>query len=181
MLFDRLKIVQGLRDLFLANDSKAFHLACEALEVNTKNIDEFEGEFNRFFVGPKAPLAAPYASLYLESRGTIMSKTTESVRELYSFMGFVNPKEGSIPEDFLGLELDAYYQLLHVELVKKIDYLKSLRIFFLKNHILTWIPDFIESVKGASKKPSNELLALMDLIDAFFNSELSIQGENDEK
>lgn len=76
------------------------------------------------------------------------------------------------------MELDAYYQLLYIELIKDIQYLQALRYDFLKTHMAVWIPQFIKSVRDYTQKPSAEVLALVEILEAFINSELSIQGVN---
>ncbi|NLC27937.1 MAG: molecular chaperone TorD family protein [Campylobacteraceae bacterium] len=173
MLPKRLTTALGLRGVFTAKDTNSLISACNKLEIKIENNEQFEGEFNRYFVGPQAPIAPPYASFYLDGGGAIMGKTTQTVRELYDLMGLINPKEGSLPEDFLGLELDAYYQLLHIELTKNIHYLQSLRLHFLKEHIAMWIPLFIQAAKNSDHTPSPSLLALLDSLNAFINTELS--------
>lgn len=173
MLSKRLTTALGLRDAFAAKDAKSLINACQMLNISVKNNEQFEGEFNRYFVGPEAPIAPPYASVYLEGSNLLMGETTQTVRELYALMGLTNPNEGAIPEDFLGLELDAYYQLLYIELTKKIHYLHSLRLYLLKEHMATWIPLFVQAAKNTAQSPSPSLLALLNSLSAFINTELS--------
>jgi len=177
MIPQRLKTVMALRDVFMAKNELMLAKGFQDLGINFDNTQQLEGDFNRYFVGPQAPIAAPYASLYLENSGMIMGETTHKVRDFFSLIGLSNPQKNKIPEDFLGLELDAYYQLLYIELIKDIQYLQALRYDFLKTHMAVWIPQFIKSVRDYTQKPSAEVLALVEILEAFINSELSIQGD----
>ena len=177
MIPQRVKTAMALRDVFMAKDEASLIQGFHDLGINVSNIQKLEGDFNRHFVGPQAPIAAPYASLYLENTGLIMGETTHKVREFFALIGLANPNKDSIPEDFLGLELDAYYQLLYIELEKDITYLQALRRDFLKTHMAIWIPLFIQSVRNNTDNPFKEVLALVETLEAFINSELSIQGD----
>ena len=173
----RLADAKALRDIFNSTDTASLWAAFSVITPKTSSSPMLlEAEFNRFFVGPDAPLTPPYASIYLEKSGLLMSKTTQEVRELYTLFGLKNPKDGQQPDDFLGFELDAYYQLLYIELHSNILYLKSLRCYFLQEHMARWIFPFIEA--AAQHAPSADLTQVLDLLHRFITTELSIQGEN---
>jgi len=177
MIPQRLEIAMALRDVFMAKNEASLAKGFEDLGIEVSDTQKLEGDFNRHFVGPQAPIAAPYASLYLDNAGLIMGETTHKVREFFGLIGLTNPNKDSIPEDFLGLELDAYYQLLYIEITKDITYLQAQRLDFLKTHMAAWIPLFIQSVRSNTDSPSKEVLALVDTLEAFINSELTIQGD----
>ncbi|MBN2963555.1 molecular chaperone TorD family protein [Sulfurospirillum sp. T05] len=179
MTLSRLADAKALRDIFNSTDTASLWAAFGAISSETSSSAmSLEAEFNRFFVGPDAPLAPPYASIYLEKSGLLMSKTTQEVRGLYTLFGLKNPKDGQQPDDFLGFELDAYYQLLYIELHSNILYLKPLRCYFLQEHMARWILPFVEAVKQHA--PSPALTQIVDLLQRFITTELSIQGENHE-
>ncbi len=90
-----------------------------------------------------------------------MTKTTMQIRDLYEIMGFKNSLKDKVPEDFIGLELDAYYQLLFIEIEKEIPYLKDLRTYFLCEHIDTWIFKFINRVLEHQDKNSNAIILII--------------------
>ena len=153
-----LKRVKHLRDFFNAQDTKALGTAFRALEFPIDVDDEtLETLFNRYFVGPMEPLAAPYASIYLDDPDVVMGKSTMLVRNLYETMGFVYPLKNSVPEDYIGIELDAYYQLVYLEEVKKVTYLSELRHYFLHEHLAQWIPKFCETIMGQRSEASNAI------------------------
>lgn len=179
MTLSRLDDAKALRDIFNSSNTASLWVAFLTISPTTNSSPMLlEAEFNRFFVGPDAPLAPPYASLYLEKSGLIMSKTTQEVKEIYSLFGLKNPKEGQQPDDFLGFELDAYYQLLYIEIQSNIHYLEPLRRYFLQEHMARWILPFVEAVKQHA--PSPALTQIVDLLQRFITTELSIQGENHE-
>ncbi len=174
----RLKIAKSLRDIFLSTNSKELFEAYSTL-FNNKEVSEIELEtqFNYFFVGPETPVAAPYASIYLDEEDALMTETTMRIRDLYQIMGFKNSLKNKVPEDFLGLELDAYYQLLFIEIEKDIPYLKDLRTYFLCEHIDAWIFKFINRVLENSSDNSSAINLIIKQLDDFFKNELKIKGE----
>ncbi len=175
---ERLKTAKNLRDIFLSNNSKELFKAFSSLFKDT-NISEIELEtdFNYYFIGPDAPIAPPYASIYLDEEDALMTKTTMQIRDLYEIMGFKNSLKDKVPEDFIGLELDAYYQLLFIEIEKDIPYLKDLRTYFLCEHINTWIFKFRDRVLEHKDKNSKVVNLIIEELDKFFINELKIKGE----
>ncbi len=175
---ERLETIKALRDIFLSNNSKELLKAFLNLTKETKIPEmELETQFNRYFIGPDTPIAAPYASLYLNKEDSLMTKTTIQIRNLYEIMGFKNSLKNKVPEDFLGLELDAYYQLLFIELEKNNSYLKNLRIYFLHEHINIWIFKFISKVMKNLTEQSNTIKQIIKELETFFQNELKIKGE----
>ncbi len=173
----RLKTVKILRDIFLSSNSKELYKAFQCLkkEIFISEL-ELESDFNHYFIGPTTPIASLYASVYFEE-DTLMSQTTMDIRNLYEIMGFENSLKNKTPEDFLGLELDAYYQLLYIEIEKNIFYLKDLRVYFLHEHINLWIFKFIDKVKNYSNKNSKSINLIIEELNIFFKNELNMKGD----
>ena len=71
-----------------------------------------EFAFNRFFVGPQAVIAPPFASIYLDPEPQLMGRTTLQVRDLYRLLNLQPAGAGVIPDDHISFELDLYRQLL---------------------------------------------------------------------
>jgi len=175
---NRLKTAKNLRDIFLSNNSKELFEAFSDLVQDTKISEiELETQFNYFFIGPDTPIAPPYASIYLDEEEALMTKTTMQIRDLYEIMGFKNSLKDKVPEDFIGLELDAYYQLLFIEIEKDIPYLKDLRTYFLCEHINTWIFKFTNRVLENKDTKSYAINLLIKELNSFFQNELKIKGE----
>lgn len=175
---NRLEISKNLRDIFLSDNSKELFNAFTNLKKENKTSElELETDFNRYFIGPDTPIASPYASIYLGEEEALMTETTMQVRELYTIMGFKNSLKNTLPEDFLGLELDAYYQLLYIEIEKNIPYLKDLRIYFLQEHIEKWIFLFINKVLESKEENSESIYLMINELNSFFQNELKLKGD----
>ena len=53
--------------------------------------DKLEFAFNRLFVGPRCPLAPPFASCYMDVERTLMGPTTLRVRGMRRACGLAAP------------------------------------------------------------------------------------------
>jgi TorA maturation chaperone TorD len=173
----RLERLDGLRKIFLSKSSKelsgAFKTLFPAVAINEEQL---EVDFNYYFVGPNKPVAAPYASLYLDEAVLMMSNSTQLVRELYEVMGLVNPLKNKEPEDSLGLELDAYYQLAYIEEINSIDYLYEMRRYFLMQHMKPWMYSFIEQGLSCEEKKSKEIEMILVALKNFLDNEINHEG-----
>lgn len=169
---ERLTASRHLRDLFNAQNATELKIAFDAFSLPLE-IDEetLEALFNRYFVGPMEPLADPFASVYLESEGAVMGESTLHIRNLYATMGFVYPMENTIPEDHIGVELDAYYQLIYLEEVKHISYLRELRHYFLHEHLAVWVPLFIERARRGDDESSRAIHLILNELESFLTKE----------
>lgn len=173
----KLEKIKSLRNIFISSNGEelldGFTGLNSDLEVSKVTL---ESDFNRYFIGPDSPIASPYASIYLDKQEAIMSESTQKVRELYDLMGFVNPLKGTQPDDFIGLELDAYYQLLYLEEEKDIEYLRNFRLHFLFEHIQNWLFDFVEVVRLHEEKPSVAINLIAKELKSFFENEIEHEG-----
>ncbi len=113
---------------------------------------QVEFAFNRLFVGPKALLAPPYASVYLEPQPQLMGRTTLQIRELYTLLDLNSPWKNVVPDDHISLELDAYRQLLAAEAVTQTPELDMARTY-LGAHLRRWLPSFIARIQQAGVTP----------------------------
>lgn len=104
----------ALRDFFFATNGDSLRRAFQALALpdapplpDAPAWDEEEYLFNRLFVGPGPVAAPPYASVYLETERRLMGEAALFAREAYAALGLASPWQGSLPDDHIGLELDA--------------------------------------------------------------------------
>lgn len=175
-LSKRVQKASVLKDIFSSTNEdelfNAFSKLNSGLEIDKTTL---ESDFNRYFIGPDTPIAAPYSSVYIDNTDAIMTETTHKVRELYEIMGFKNRLKNSVPEDFLGLELDAYYQLLYIE--EKTNYLSEIRCYFLFEHIKVWIYDFILAVLSNENNPSEAINYIARELKLFFDNEFKYEGD----
>lgn len=173
----RLEKIQALKNIFVSSNDHELLRGFLELKSDLKvSQDSLEADFNRYFIGPDSPIAAPYASIYLDKQEAVMSQSTEKVRELYDLMGLKNPLKGTQPEDFIGLELDAYYQLLFLEKQKNISYLHDLRLYFLFEHIQKWIFEFVEKIQSYEKEPSAAMHLIAQELKSCFENEIEQEG-----
>jgi TorA maturation chaperone TorD len=174
-----LSTLAALRDFFMAQNTAGMaaaysHLAASPMEAAPAVPDwhSVEFAFNRLFVGPKALLAPPFASIYLEPEPQLMGRSTLNVRYLYQMMGLASPWQNSLPDDHLGLELDAYYQMQTVLSQVSLAELKALREYFLLGHLNCWLPQFISRVKTAPDTPA-PIIFVVDRLNVWLQAEVS--------
>lgn len=118
---------------------------------NTLPVDDWstvEFSFNHLFVGPRALLAPPYASVYLEGDNSrLMGETTQKIRELYEMIGLISPWLNRIPDDHIALELDALWQIESV--LEKLDAPQLLDVrAYLLAHLQAWVPKFVNQIQS---------------------------------
>ena len=168
----------ALRNFFLAGSGEELTSACMAL-ANTKekapdmgdmDWEEAEFAFNKLFVGPMALQAPPYASYYLEAEPQLMGESTLKVRRLYDMAGLVSPLQGHLPDDHLGVELDAALALLSMAKYLDAEEPRALWHYFLHEHLHTWLPKFINQARNAETGHPVADLAL-DHLEAWFNDQ----------
>src|SRR5690349_17543560 len=103
-------ILQQLSRFFFASNTTEMMTSYGelALLFPVPAVDDWsavEFSFNRLFVGPRALLAPPYASIYLDGDNTrLMNESTMKIRQLYELVGLVSPWLNKIPDDHVALE-----------------------------------------------------------------------------
>lgn len=146
-----------LRDFFLIRSGQNLAPACMALAGNSPadaqmeqtDWDEAEFAFNRLFVGPMALQAPPYASAYLETEPRLMGESTLKIRRIYEMSGLVSPLQGRLPDDHIGVELDAALGLSCLAQDLDAEEPRALWAYFLHEHLSAWLPQFIDRARRA--------------------------------
>ena len=108
--------------------------------------------FQRLFVGPGAPPAPPWGSVYLTADNTIMGPSTLAVRKEFQRLGLSLKTEGWEPDDHFA-HCCAFLSLLSQE----DDPTPAQE--FLKDHFLPWAPRFLELMAETCKDPVYEAIA----------------------
>lgn len=160
-LAEMTQLAQSLRDFFLAANAAQLARACNSFpswilpdpapERGECQWQELEHAFNRFFVGPAAPLAPPYASVYLETEPILMGASTMRVRDLLDELG-LKVRDSGMPDDFLPCELEAWLVLVALQAKAGPALAQGARdaLFWLVGaHMAEWIPQFASSVSKA--------------------------------
>lgn len=172
--------LKGLRDFFSARNAAELEVAYAYLAdwvsqpapaVTDWQVVEFA--FNRLFVGPRTPLAPPFASIYLEPEPQLMGQSTRQVRQIYELAGLQSPLKNIIPEDHLSFELDAYRQLSIALVGVPSAELTALRRYFLNRHLRRWLPQFISRVRSAEATPQ-AIHFVIDCLEALLAQELGL-------
>lgn len=147
---------RALRDFFYSVHGDEMQAAVAALEAATgsappvvEDWEEVEFGFNKLFVGPMAPLAPPYASVYLEQEPMLMASSTMSVRSVYTLLGLVAPAKNSLPDDHVSLELDACLVMRAALQDAPSDQFQPLWRYFINDHMGRWVPSFVNKIRHA--------------------------------
>ncbi len=159
----------SLRDFFIASSGTEMQQAylelrsvCPDLPT-AEDVNTIEFAFNRLFVGPKAPVAPPFASVYLEKDELVMGKTTLDARDLYASLGLVSPWQGNFPDDHISLELDACLHFCQLDSGLCGNDIAQLYQRFLEEHLLLWVPTFVARINSADEVPAT-IQAVADLL-----------------
>lgn len=173
--------LSALSDFFLARTGSDLATAFAILagdNASTNDTEDPEGidweaaefVFNKLFVGPMAPQAPPYASCYLSAEPQLMGECTLKVRRLYEMTGLTSPLQGRIPDDHLGVELDAARLMLSMIAQFNMEEPRALWRFFLKEHLNTWVPQFLDRARKAeSAHPAIDLA--LNKLEAWLNDQ----------
>ncbi len=150
-------------------------------EAADASLDEMRLAYTRLLLGPAEGYAPPYASIYLEaeSRGgkpLLMGAEAAAVGELYQQAGLeIAPGQPRLP-DHLALELQFMQHLcsceanaLNQQNEQEANRWRAMQQDFLQNHLLSWLPAFVEKVNAVGAHPLYR--ALVELTLEFVRSE----------
>lgn len=160
-------ILSALRDFFMARDEGELRAAYADFLAQpghaspsplpeTIDWEQTIFGFNRLFVGPKALPAPPFASVWLEPEPRLMGASTMEARHVYELLGLSAPLRNKLPDDHISLELDALQLLEGAGSVQDTEVragLEGIRRYFLKHHVLRWMPRFCEAVLSCPETP----------------------------
>ena len=136
------------------------------------NWDEVEFSFNRLFIGPQAPIAPPFGSVYLEPEPQTMGKSTQVVRRIYEMIGCQSPWYGTLPDDHISLELDACIRILGILDTNSSAEVQDLWHFLLLEHLAKWIPPW--STRVCSTDNVHEAISTVTtILSEWLNGEIS--------
>jgi TorA maturation chaperone TorD len=119
----------------------------KALEQETLSVDHAV-----LFVGPFELTAAPYGSVYIEKKRTVMGESTVNVARFYQDAGVsVDIKE---PPDHIAIELEFMYYLCSREaafakdgLSVESSLLREKQSAFFFGALMPWVVDFCEAIR----------------------------------
>ena len=127
-------------------------------------------DYTRLFLGPVAPLAKPYGSVWLGGQQALMQDSTMSVQQLYVEGGFEIDEGFRELPDHIAAELEFLYLLIYreTEAERNDDFeavaaMTALRRRFLVEHLAAWVGPFTAALKaGAETSFYHELAELTE-------------------
>jgi len=123
-------------------------------------VDTLHWEYTRLFIGPDKLPAPPWESVYSSRERLLFQKPTSEVRRAYRKFGYIPSNFPHEADDHLGLELDFMFRLAsstkedtdQKKFDSALDLLKE-QSTFLEEHLLKWVPRFVEDVLSSTKTP----------------------------
>lgn len=177
--------IQHLSEFFFASDAKGMKAAyIELARIHSAPTVEdwstVEFSFNRLFVGPRALLAPPYASIYLDNDANrVMNETTMQIRQFYGLLGLVSPWLNKIPDDHIALELDALWQIETALINSDSPQLQDMHEFLLA-HLQQWVPKFRQRIRAIDDVAPAVLHVVNVLNQTLFQPSLITASQNAE-
>ena len=108
-----------------------------------QDAHELAREYRKLFVGPTVLAAPPYGSVYTDRDMVVFGKSTLDLRTWLRRVGIgVNDLDGA-PEDHIATMLSLLGWMLQVKPQLVNDYLKD--------HLLTWAPHYLEELEEAAE------------------------------
>ena len=124
---------------------------------NPEYVDRVKNEYTVLFIGPAKLIAPPWESVYRNKQEMLFQESTLAVREFYRKFNMLPENYLRVPDDGLALELHFMAKLSQKALDAlqgdRLDWLKYYlqgQNIFLANHLLVWIPMFLERMAGAT-------------------------------
>ena len=115
--------------------------------------DDLVWEYRRLFVGPAPKPAPPWGSVYTDRECVVFGEATLALRAWMRRIGVARTTDERTPEDHIGLMLAllAYLAEERPELTDE----------YLRDHLLTWAPHYLEALEEAADHPFYQGLAAL--------------------
>lgn len=107
--------------------------------------DDVVWEYRRLFVGPGHLPAPPWGSVYTDRECVVFGESTLALRAWMRAVGVERLADERTPEDHIGLML-ALLSFLAAERPELVD-------DYLRDHLLTWAPHYLEALEEAAEQP----------------------------
>lgn len=107
--------------------------------------DDVVWEYRRLFVGPGHLPAPPWGSVYTDRECVVFGESTLALRAWMRAVGVERLADERTPEDHIGLML-ALLSFLAAERPELVD-------DYLRDHLLTWAPHYLEVLEEATTHP----------------------------
>lgn len=107
--------------------------------------DDVVWEYRRLFVGPGHLPAPPWGSVYTDRECVVFGESTLALRAWMRTVGVERLADERTPEDHIGL-MPALLSFLAAERPELVD-------DYLRDHLLTWAPHYLEALEEAAEQP----------------------------
>lgn len=145
-------------------------------------LEELKAEYMHLFIGPDKLVAPPWESVYRGEDAMLFQEVTLKVRETYRGYGLLPEGYPHVADDSLALELAFMAKLaeraledLHNEDEVGLSRLLEGSEDFLKQHLLLWIPKFLERMHNAKSQLMYPQLCVV--LDAFLKRDRDTLAE----
>ena len=133
--------------------------SCQQI-LKADNLEDFEVEYARLFIGPYELLAPPYGSVYLDGQKRTMGESTLDVVKRYAVAGLAIDEEFKNPPDHVAAELEFMHVLITDELnnlygwgTERTTKCLEQQLDFLECHLGQWIDAFAGLVVQETQMP----------------------------
>ncbi len=115
-------------------------------------------DFAALFLGMSADPVAPYESVYTSEEHLLMQDARDEVLAAYRECGFQQADGVRLPEDHAATELEFMARLCEREMMGlqegdavAVGMSRASQTAFLKDHLMTWLPQFCDDVQARAK------------------------------
>ncbi|WP_082683114.1 TorD/DmsD family molecular chaperone [Entomohabitans teleogrylli] len=153
-----LRLLQHPENAPAVNDALAeieLFLAQREFRAGEADFEDLHWDYTRLFIGPEAPPAPPWESVYVSRDKLLFQQSTHQVKQYYENYGFTLPGSEIEAADHIGFEMDFLYHLseqtvarLEAATDEDADFQALLHVqqTFLQRHLLAFVTPFSRNV-----------------------------------
>ena len=132
--------------------------ACEKITALIKQglKQDLTEQYQNLFIGPNELVAPPWGSVYLDPECVIFGNSLLALRDFLKRHQIAFQAQQDEPEDHIGLMLMLAAYLAETR--------PHLLVEFLSQHLLTWVPHFLNKLANVENHPFYQGLAQLTLI-----------------
>ena len=132
--------------------------ACEKITalINQGLTQDLTEQYQNLFIGPNELVAPPWGSVYLDPECVIFGNSLLALRDFLKRHQIAFQAQQDEPEDHIGLMLMLAAYLGETR--------PHLLVEFLSQHLLTWVPHFLNKLANVENHPFYQGLAQLTLI-----------------
>jgi len=129
-------------------------------DIRAQALHSLSIEYTRLFVGPNALEASPWEMVYQTGKRELFQPGIVKIRAIYKSEGCSPAESPNVSDDHLGIELD-FMRFLCGKTQKALEQddeaevarIEAVQRDFLKEHLLNWVPAYIQDLRRATREP----------------------------